>query len=51
MPTKRYKPENVVAMPRQVDVLVSQGEHDRRHPPDGVSEAKDVPFQSEGARK
>jgi putative transposase len=27
MPRKRYKPEEIVAKLRQVDVLVSQGQH------------------------
>ena len=39
MPRKHHKPEEIVAKPRQVDVLVSQGpEHCRRHPPDRQSE-------------
>ena len=35
MPRRRYKPEEIVAKLRQVDVLVSQGaEHGRCDPPD-----------------
>ena len=36
MPRKRYKPEEIVAKLRQVDVLVSQGtsKHGRCDPPD-----------------
>jgi hypothetical protein len=34
MPRKRYKPEEIVAKLRQVDVLVSQGQAWRSHSPD-----------------
>jgi putative transposase len=34
MPRKRYKPEEIVAKLRQVDVLVSQGQNLADHPPD-----------------
>ena len=33
MPKRRYKPEEIVAKLRQVDVLVSRGEHGRCDPP------------------
>jgi hypothetical protein len=34
MARKRYKPEEIVAKLRQVDVLVSQGQNGGRNPPD-----------------
>ena len=33
MPRKRHKPEEIVAKLRQVDVLVSQGQHGCRRDP------------------